>query len=279
MSTIDKDTLESLRSYYESHKNELPRDSVYPGGVGQFDQDQDDCIEAYLSEHLPDDDEPITAEWVRSIAPAYWNIGKEVYWPKQGLRFSEPIGDNAGGFYFDPWVGQVGSVSCVTYIPVKTRGQVRLLLRAVGIESNTLDISVPVKKQSVGSEWVQADHAKIEAHRTYEVMWSDGSTKNIKGSMLSRCTDAIAVRGVAQEQSKRSIWSAWVDEQNTMHSFCELKDGKAVRDIYVREHIPGDPDPEVVREVIEEMKRCSEAGTDPGWLRIDIWINRLEGNQ
>ncbi len=31
---------------------------------------------AYLSEHQEDDDELVTEEWVRSIAPRHWEAGK-----------------------------------------------------------------------------------------------------------------------------------------------------------------------------------------------------------
>lgn len=91
-------------------------------------------VEAYLAEHQPDDDEPWTDEWVKSIAPQYWEAGRECYWPEFGLRFAMKISDfrqgrgYEHGFYF--WnEGERSHMQVPSIIPVKTHGQVRHLLK------------------------------------------------------------------------------------------------------------------------------------------------------
>lgn len=96
-------------------------------------QDMNKLACAYLAEHPADEDEPVTSEWIRSVAAVYWEAGKESYWPGHELRFSEKIGDNPGGFYI--WnEGPHSHSQKPSYMPIKTRGQVRLLCRALGIE-------------------------------------------------------------------------------------------------------------------------------------------------
>jgi hypothetical protein len=58
---IDSHVIENLRNYYANHDGELPRDSIYPGGVGQFDQDVHDCVKAFLATQWRDiEQEPPT---------------------------------------------------------------------------------------------------------------------------------------------------------------------------------------------------------------------------
>lgn len=48
-------------------------------------------------------------------------------------------------------------------------------------------------------------------------------------------------------------------------------------DVLFREVLPGDCDPDVVREVADDMRRFVETGIGPGKLGIQVWIDRLEG--
>lgn len=90
--------------------------------------------DAYLAEHPADDDEPVTEDFIRSLnPPRYWEAGAEYVWPDVCLRYSLEICDGkppvlSAGFYIDGGDKPV-------YLPhIKTRGDVRRLCRALGVE-------------------------------------------------------------------------------------------------------------------------------------------------
>lgn len=84
-------------------------------------------------ERLCEDDTPVTEEWVASLnPPRYWEAGREYSWPTVGLRYAVELAGVGGigepGFYID------GRYEPLYLKHVKTRGQVRRLCEALGIE-------------------------------------------------------------------------------------------------------------------------------------------------
>jgi hypothetical protein len=84
--------------------------------------------QAYLAEHLPDDDEPITDDWVKSIFGQAWK-DIDAFWTvyaskKQGVALgAEDLHDS-----------EISASFQLELPRIKTRGQLRLLCRALGVE-------------------------------------------------------------------------------------------------------------------------------------------------
>lgn len=92
---------------------------------------------AYLAEHPEDDDVLVTEEWVASLhPPRYWEAGAEYSWPSVSLCYAVEVPGNSlvccQGFYID------GRISPIPLSHIKTRGDVRRLCRALGIELKEL---------------------------------------------------------------------------------------------------------------------------------------------
>lgn len=110
-------------------------ESKYLNDYTLFVRDMSTLAHAYLAEHPAGDDVLITGEWIASLnPPQYWAPGSEYGWPTVGLWYGlELPGDSRAcksGFYID------GIVEPLYLDHVKTRGDARRLLRALGVEIN-----------------------------------------------------------------------------------------------------------------------------------------------
>ena len=112
------------------------------------------------------------------------------------------------------------------------------------------------------SDWVSIDRATIDTHGTYEVLWPDGSKDTRSGRTV--CTQsAVAVRDVTPPKPKRASFFIPDNHSQSIHGPVQL-----------REVMPGDCDPDVVREVVAEMR-------ENAWNSVVVlgWADRLEGKQ
>ena len=113
-----KDVVDRVRSHFSMGGNK----SYVTDMPGCLNTDLRTLGEAYLAEHPSDDDEPVTEEWLHSIAVMgsdCYEIGhvEFVFEPECGwTAFAEVNGHSA-------WL-----------LDTKTRGQVRLLCRALNID-------------------------------------------------------------------------------------------------------------------------------------------------
>ena len=92
--------------------------------TGQAMMDLMVLVQAYLAEHLPDDGEPLTAEWLesqRSTTPFFDGI----FWMKCSAIRLLPID---GG-----WAVR-GPNNLETYVTIRDRGDYRRLVRALKLE-------------------------------------------------------------------------------------------------------------------------------------------------
>ncbi len=77
--------------------------------------------QAYLAEHPADDEEPITEAWLRSVG---FDDEHRLDWKNLVIKFCVPIRDNFWDFY----------LNSTQIKPPKTRGDVRRLCKALGVE-------------------------------------------------------------------------------------------------------------------------------------------------
>jgi hypothetical protein len=82
--------------------------------------------DAYLAEHPADDGEPITADWLRSALP----VTRSVFPSKDCVSFLIDCKFDIECFFGRRWV----AVFSVFILEMKTRGDVRLLCRALQID-------------------------------------------------------------------------------------------------------------------------------------------------
>lgn len=134
------------------------------------------------------------------------------------------------------------------------------------------------------SEWIPIDGATISPDEWYWVTIA-GIVESKSGVeiLAGRCEGILAV--VPHEpkpelyvapKPKRREWT--IDPKASGHiNVSEIIDGKHERGIgyshHVREVLPGDPDPEVVTDVIKEMRTFNMALTP----LLTRWADRLEG--
>lgn len=93
---------------------------VYGDNGEQLQQDMMEIADAYLAEHPADDDEPITNEWLTSFGRHFEFNGHEL-----------AINSDGGVELWTHWGGE--SV-VIDLCDVATRGDVRRLLRGLGIK-------------------------------------------------------------------------------------------------------------------------------------------------
>jgi hypothetical protein len=108
-----KASVERLRRYVSGEI------SVYDMTKGVY---RADCIairDAYLAEHPADDDEPVTEDWLTQSLHRSFDLSFAI----GGLSLYQSLGD---------WI--LVDVQGREYAEMKTRGQVRLLCRAMNVE-------------------------------------------------------------------------------------------------------------------------------------------------
>jgi hypothetical protein len=113
------------------------------------------------------------------------------------------------------------------------------------------------------SDWVSIDRATIDTHRTYEVMLPNGDIDTRTGRTVCK-QSAVAVRDVTPPKPKRRTWH--VKDSSTFYGTLDL-----------REVLPGDCDPDVVREVAAEMRNVNLSTVSMPTVLINQWVDRLEG--
>ena len=110
------------------------------------------CLEE-LGQRNPDGQEPITPEWVATVAPRYWEAGEEYCWPTLGLRYAVNLRNPSPAarelWYFDGIRGQ--DPSNPRPIPLRTRDDLRTLLRLLGHASHERPDTVRTQQNSAGA--------------------------------------------------------------------------------------------------------------------------------
>jgi len=89
-----------------------------------YSDDVATIVQAYLREHPADDAEPITEDWLRAVTPFFYCDKSDLYSHRQ-VMLGVCDGRTA------VWIGSTAS-GCSAYI--STRGDLRLLANALGIE-------------------------------------------------------------------------------------------------------------------------------------------------
>jgi len=119
------------------------------------------------------------------------------------------------------------------------------------------------------SDWVSIDRATIDTHRTYEVMWPNGDIDTRSGRTVCK-QSAVAVRDVTPPKPKRR--EVWIDLTTHDVRYCRNDSFPKFREV-----LPGDCDPDVVREVAAEMRNVNLSTVSMPTVLINQWADRLEG--
>ena len=93
----------------------------------QLDDDEAALARAYLAEHQPDDDAPVTDKWLYSVGFSDDRTGTPTLGPLH-IQYAVLTDDNDREY---------PAYACIRSLPItvpKTRGDVRRLCRALGIE-------------------------------------------------------------------------------------------------------------------------------------------------
>lgn len=116
------------------------------------------------------------------------------------------------------------------------------------------------------SDWIPIDRATIDTHRTYEVMWPNCDIDTRSGRTVCK-QSAVAVRDVTPPKPKRR--ECWVDWATSIVKYARNHELP-----HFREVLPGDCDPDAVREVVAEMREHPTL-----WRYNEAWCKRLEGKE
>lgn len=112
---------EELKRVIERYRERNSNQSEYQDSI-VYSEDVDAGIlaEAYLAEHPADDDEPLSQEWLSSVSRGvFGKVAFVSYELLDDASVWRMLGDDRGWYLFTS---------------VKTRGDVRRLCRALGIE-------------------------------------------------------------------------------------------------------------------------------------------------
>jgi hypothetical protein len=128
----------------------------------------------------------------------------------------------------------------------------------------------------MSNEWIPIADAMIASNKRYHVTWTSGGVSLERGYVIEDTSKIIAVMEYVEPEPyvppkpKRREYK--LDQWGNALP-CGAGIGKGV---HVLEVFPGDPDPDVVLEVIAEMKTQSETHVISTLLARE-WISRLEG--
>ena len=128
-------TAEDIRAAAERLRHGEYADSQYVG-LWNFSRDKmsDTCelADAYLREHLPDDDEPVTVEWLEEIPLTQFNTNRRLWASKWSSMFIRVVIFRLG----DHCRIESANHSIISGPLLKTRRDVRRLCSALGISLN-----------------------------------------------------------------------------------------------------------------------------------------------
>jgi hypothetical protein len=136
------------------------------------------------------------------------------------------------------------------------------------------------------NEWIPIAEAKIDPDLQYWTTWHEFETATFhKGSYVSKHKSRIIAvmlldtpEPYVPPKPQRGSWQAWMDKERRMHSFHELKTPGA-KEIMVCEVLPGDPDPDAVLSVMEDMARFAYPCHLVDHTLLMKWIKQLKGGQ